>query len=143
MKFSALYPELIVEHLERSMIFYVDILGFDVEYCREEENFIFLSFGDAQLMLLQDNENQHSRTGPLEYPRGRGVNFSIAATDLDPLVESLVNHGISLRIPIRNQWHRHGDVEHGEKQLWVMDPDGYLLRFIQDLGTRMCGYTQT
>ena len=45
MKFNALYPELIVEHLERSMIFYVDILGFDVEYCREDENFIFLSLG--------------------------------------------------------------------------------------------------
>ncbi len=70
MNYNALYPELIVEHLERSMMFYVDILGFDVEYCREEENFTFLSFGDAQLMLLQDNENQHSRTGPMEYPRG-------------------------------------------------------------------------
>ena len=142
MKFNALYPELIVENIERSMIFYVDILGFDVRYCREEENFVFLSFGDAQLMLLQDNENQHSRTGPMEYPRGRGVNFSIAAVDLQPIAESLSSHGISLRIPVRSQWHRHGDVEFGEKQLWVMDPDGYLLRFIQDLGTRVSGYNQ-
>ncbi len=47
MKFSALHPELIVEHLERSMIFYVDFIGFDAEYSRKEENFIFLSFGDA------------------------------------------------------------------------------------------------
>ena len=63
MKSSALYPELIVEHLERSVIFYVDILGFDVSIAVRKRNFIFLSFGDAQLMLLQDNENQHSRAG--------------------------------------------------------------------------------
>ncbi len=136
MKPSALYPEFIVEDLDRSSHFYVDILGFDIEYARPEERFQYLTLGNAHIMLLEDNQNQHSRTGPMEYPRGQGVNFSIVAVDVSQLAHSLKAHDYPLRIPIRDQWHRANDVEHGETQLWVMDPDGYLLRFIQKLGTR-------
>jgi lactoylglutathione lyase len=134
MKYNALYPELIVLHLERSLGFYVDVLGFRCEYDRPEEKFAFLSLDEAQIMLLQDNENQHSRTGNLEYPRGQGVNFSISCKAVAPIADSLKKSGHSLRIPIREQWHRVGDISKGERQLWVMDPDGYLLRFIEDLG---------
>ena len=136
MEFSALYPELIVRDLEESVGFYVGILGFTIEYSRPEERFHFLSFGAAQLMLLEDNCNQHSRTGPMEYPRGQGVNFSIVAEDVERLFIQLSAEGYPVRIPIRDQWHRQENVEYGERQLWVMDPDGYLLRFIQKLGSR-------
>ena len=136
MRFAALYPEFLVERLERSESFYVEVLGFEVEYRRPEESFVFLSFGEAQLMLLQDNEDRHSRTGPLEYPRGRGVNFSIATASTASMLRALEAGGHSPRIPVRDRWHRQDDIEHGERQLWVMDPDGYLLRFIESLGTR-------
>jgi hypothetical protein len=87
-------------------------------------------------MLLEDNENQHSKTGALEYPRGRGVNFSIITESLDPLLVALNRASYPLRIPVREQWHRENDILHGEKQLWVMDPDGYLLRFIERIGKK-------
>jgi len=78
MNFNSLYPELLVECLARSRFFYEEILGFDVEYERPEEHFLYLSLnGGAQIMLLQDNGNHHSQTGPMHYPRGQGVNFSI------------------------------------------------------------------
>jgi len=133
---SALYPELIVKDLDQSMHFYVEIIGFKIEYSRPEERFQYLSFGSAHVMLLEDNDNQHSRTGPMEYPRGKGVNFSIVASDVCKMAEDLKLHSYPLRVPVRDQWHRENEIEHGEKQLWVMDPDGYLLRFIQSLGTR-------
>ena len=133
---SALYPEFIVEDLERSLNFYVEIIGFKIEYTRLEERFQYLTLGNAHIMLLEDNDNQHSRTGSMEYPRGQGVNFSILTTDVRQLANSLKAHDYPLRIPIRDQWHRENEIEHGETQLWVMDPDGYLLRFIQKLGTR-------
>lgn len=136
MEFNPLYPELIVKNLEDSLKFYRDCLGFVVEYERPEERFVFLSCNKAQIMLLEDNANQHSRTGPLEYPRGQGVNFSIQTENLDKLAASLESDGYQLRIPIRDQWHRRNDTLLGERQLWVMDPDGYLLRFIQDLGIK-------
>ena len=136
MEFNKLYPELIVSNIDRSLHFYRDVLGFSVEYERPEEKFAFLTFEGSQLMLLQDNESPHSRTGALEYPRGQGVNFSMSTSDLAPLARALGASRHPLRIPIREQWHRQDDVLHGEKQLWVMDPDGYLLRFIQNIGTR-------
>ena len=133
---SALYPELIVKDLDCSSHFYVKIIGFNIEYSRPEERFQYLTFGSAHIMLLEDNQNQHSITGPMEYPRGQGVNFSIVATDVSEVAKSLKEYDYPLRIPIRDQWHRENKIEHGETQLWVMDPDGYLLRFIQKLGTR-------
>jgi lactoylglutathione lyase len=136
MEFNSLIPELIVSDIEQSVHFYKDLLGFNVEYERSEEKFAFLSVGSAQLMLLQDNDSQHSRTGDLDAPRGRGINFSIRVNNLDDMFISLEAAGHPLRIPIREQWHRQGDVLHGEKQLWVMDPDGYLLRFVEGLGTK-------
>jgi len=136
MELNALCPEFIVSSLARSSQFYVGILGFNIEYERPEERFQFLSMGKAQLMLLEDNDNQHSRTGPMEYPRGQGVNFSIVTPDVLRLANLLQANEYPTRIPIRDQWHRQDNQEHGEKQLWVMDPDGYLLRFIQKLGTR-------
>jgi len=136
MESVALYPELIVGDLDRSSHFYAEVIGFKVAYSRPEERFQYLTFGSAHIMLLEDNQNQHSRTGPMQYPRGQGVNFSIIAPDVSQLAESLEANGYPLRIPIRDQWHRENEIEHGETQLWVMDPDGYLLRFIQKLGTR-------
>ena len=136
MEFNSLIPELIVSDIERSVHFYKNLLGFDVEYERHEEKFAFLAIGSAQLMLLQDNDSQHSRTGDLDAPRGRGINFSIRVSDLDDISISTEAAGHPLRIPIREQWHRQGEILHGEKQLWVMDPDGYLLRFVEGLGTK-------
>jgi len=136
MKFSPLTPELIVKELDCSEEFYVEVLEFAVEYRRDSERFLFLSYGDAQLMLLEDNDNKHSQTGAMDYPRGQGVNFSIVTQELQRIAKSLERHAYPLRIPVRDQWHRQNDIEHGERQLWVMDPDGYLLRFVERIGIR-------
>jgi len=136
MKFNALYPELLVTDLKMSLEFYIELLGFHLEYERPEEKFAFMSFQEAQLMLLQDNESEHSRTGALQYPRGQGINFSIVTKAIAPVEESLNRAEHPLRIPVREQWHRVDNVLFGEKQLWVMDPDGYLLRFVEDLGQK-------
>lgn len=139
MEFAALYPEFLVADLEASEGFYTGLLRFNVAYRRDEERFVFLTAGGdggAQVMLLEDNDNAHSRTGPLDYPRGQGVNFSIVTRDLDGIARRLADARYPLRIPVRDQWHRVDDVLRGERQLWVQDPDGYLLRFIEGLGQR-------
>ncbi len=125
-----------MSNLSRSQDFYCGVIGFEVSYERPEDRFVFLTFDSAQLMLLEDPDSDHSRTGALEYPRGQGINLSIRTDHLDHIASSLKTAGHPLRIPIRDQWHRQDDILHGEKQLWVMDPDGYLLRFVQSLGTR-------
>jgi catechol 2,3-dioxygenase-like lactoylglutathione lyase family enzyme len=136
MEFNSLIPELIVSDLAQSIQFYRDVLGFKVDYERSEEKFMFISLGSSQLMPLQENSNTHSTTGELDAPRGRGVNFSIRFDSRVEIAGSLDATGHELKIPIRDQWHREDDQLHGEKQLWVMDPDGYLLRFVIGLGTK-------
>jgi catechol 2,3-dioxygenase-like lactoylglutathione lyase family enzyme len=48
---ASLVPELYVSTLARSLHFYVELLGFSVEYARPEERFASLALGGARLML--------------------------------------------------------------------------------------------
>ncbi|BAQ73743.1 glyoxalase [Pseudomonas sp. Os17] len=130
-----LVPEMLVSHLERSLSFYRDTLGFKVEYQRPEHFFAFLSFNGGQLMLEQDDrEESEWRVGPLQAPFGRGMNLSIECPDIRQLAASLKQAGIALRRDIQECWYRHDELLHGELNLLVQDPDGYLLRFTEDLG---------
>jgi len=37
---------------------------------------------------------------------------------------------------VEDAWYRAGDVEAGQRQFIVQDPDGYLVRLVQRLGER-------
>ena len=78
MKFNRLIPEIAVSDLGKSVNFYTKILGFKKEYSRE--NFVFLSFQGSQLMIEFKNDNW--KTGDLEYPFGRGINFQFEVDDV-------------------------------------------------------------
>ncbi|MFS2125657.1 bleomycin resistance protein [Pseudomonas sp. Pseusp97] len=137
LKMNALVPELIVANLPRSLHFYCEVLGFSIEYQRPEDDFAFLSFGDSQLMLEQDWQSDSPwSVRPLDYPLGRGVNFSIRCPDTQALVSALSDAGFPLRKPVEERWYRQGEQLYGERNFLVQDPDGYLLRFAQSLGTR-------
>ena len=131
MKFCALIPELSVRDLDRSKGFYVDLLGFRVEYGREEDSFLFLSLGEAQIML--EEVNGHWETGALDYPFGRGVNFQIGVEELEPILCRLQEADIPLFREPRTISYRVGGGFVREREFLVQDPDGYLLRFSQDI----------
>jgi hypothetical protein len=42
----------------------------------------------------------------------------------------------SIVIALEERWYRAGEIENGQRQFVVADPDGYLLRFFSDLGQR-------
>ncbi|GAB6403977.1 bleomycin resistance protein [Pseudomonas sp. MHK4] len=136
MKMNALVPEMIVSDVQRSLAFYCQVLGFQVEYERPEHKFAFLSFQGSQLMLEEDDLQASSpwRVGPLEPPYGRGMNLSIRCADANALAKAIEDAGIALRKPIEECWYRDNEREHGELNFLVLDPDGYLLRFNQSLG---------
>ncbi len=60
-----LVPELDVSDIERSLAFYINVLGFSVLWSRPEERFAYLDFEGAQLML-QDaaGPGRRFRTAP-------------------------------------------------------------------------------
>ena len=138
MEFNALIPEFAVADIAASLEFYVGLLGFRVEYDRPEEGFAFLSLGKAQLMLDEIGPGRTFETAPLERPLGRGCNLQIevVAAELEALLDALAAAGIPLFLPPEERWYAVGRGERGQRQFAVMDPDGYLLRFMSDLGAR-------
>jgi catechol 2,3-dioxygenase-like lactoylglutathione lyase family enzyme len=135
---GALVPELSVRDCAASLRFYRDVLGFALRYQRPEEGFAYLALGEAELMLDQiglgrDFDPGLAAEGP---PFGRGLNLQIRVASLAPLLAGLRRHGVTLLLGPEERWYRRDDVEAGQRQLVVADPDGYLLRFCEDIGTR-------
>ena len=131
---ARLVPELKVSDFARSLAFYVDLAGFSILYDRPEFEFAYLSLGGAELMIEQDDGMW--RTGPLEHPYGRGINLQIEVSDVEAIYRRFVARGHPIMVPLETRWYRRDDVYLGQKQFLVQDPDGYLLRFGEDLGAR-------
>ena len=140
---NALVPELYCRDVARSIAFYTGVLGFAVRYARPEEGFAYLEREGAELMLdALGSPDPASRTwlaGPLEPPFGRGINLQIRASDVDALHAAALGAGAPIFLPMEERWYRAGDREVGNRQFILLDPDGYLLRFYQDLGSRPIG----
>ena len=75
MDYNAVIPEFIVSNIEQSRSFYCDLLGFTIEYERPEENFLFLSLEDCQLMLEEGSTEELTQ---LTYPSGAVSIFPLA-----------------------------------------------------------------
>ena len=135
MKWNALVPELIVTDLEKSYYFWVNILGFSVKYQRTEVKLMYLELNGAQFMLEELQDDQWV-TGELNYPLGRGINFQLEVKQLDDILNRLHKAQWSIFSGLEERWYRAENVEHGQKQFLVQDPDGYLLRIIAVIGDR-------
>ena len=137
MKFNPLVPELQVSDFDRSLAFYRDVLGFEILYLRVDERFAFLDREGAQMMIEQTVDPERKwNTADLAAPFGRGINFQIRVGDVDALHASLGAQGVPLFRPMEEKWYRRDDELLGNRQFLVQDPDGYLLRFYQDIGAR-------
>ncbi len=134
MQFNPLVPELEVLDFPKSFAFYTQVLGFTVEYQREEDSFAFLSLEGSQIMIEQGPSGWD--TGPLDYPLGRGINFEMGVALVEPLLQSLGAHGYPLFRELHDNWYRKGNVLLGNREFLVLDPNGYTLRFVQALGER-------
>ena len=140
-----LVPELYVSDLARSLRFYVDLLGFGVDYQRPEEGFAAVSLEGGRLMLeaftsrapASDAEFEQGRwrTGELEYPLGRGVNFEFTVADIGPAHARHEQAGYPVKLDRHRKRYRVGDELFLVEQFLVLDPDGYLIRLAQGLGT--------
>lgn len=129
-------PELSVTDYKKSLDFYTRILGFEIKYSREEEGFAYLFRGEAEIMIDEIGKGRTWKTGELESPLGRGINFEIHVDDIEPILANLKQNNIQLFMQPEEKWYRKGTLELGNRQFLVQDPDGYLLRFAQGLGER-------
>lgn len=134
---ARLVPEFYVTDFQRSVAFYTEILGFSVAYDRPEERFAYLERDGAELMIEQTvDPTRMFNIGALEPPLGRGMSLQIEVGDVDRLYTAVCAAGAPMVRAMEERWYRGGAIEMGHRQFWVQDPDGYVLRFFQDLGQR-------
>ena len=127
MNFNRMIPELSIFDIEQTKKFYRE-LGFKIEYERTEDKFVFMSFQDSQFMFEQIHDDGWN-IGELVYPLGRGINFSIAADDIEELYK-LVNHlNIELYRELTRNIYQVNGIEEMQIEFLIQDPNGYLLRF--------------
>lgn len=135
MYFNKTIPELSVTNLSKSIKFY-KTCGFKIEYERPEDKFAFLSLNEIQFMLQEISDDDKWEVGQLEYPFGRGINFQLEVDNVDIIYNSLREHNYQIAFEIEENWYREDDKLLGCKEFLIQDPDGYLLRFQNDLGTK-------
>ena len=80
-----------------------------------------------------DNENNKWETGKLEYPLGVGINFQIDVTNIDEIYSRLKKSKYKIFAEMEENWYRKDNILMGCREFLVQDPNGYLLRFSQDL----------
>jgi hypothetical protein len=116
------------------------VLGFSALYTRPEERFAYLDREGAQIMIEQSTDPARTwLTGELTPPYGRGVNFQIEVRDVDALYAAVQAASATIFLAMEEKWYRRDATLLGNRQFLVLDPDGYLLRFFQDLGARPAG----
>jgi hypothetical protein len=74
--------------------------------------------------------------GELVQPFGRGMNLEIEVEDVEALHASCIRHGARFFLAMEEKWYRRDALLLGVRQFIVLDPDGYLLRLSQSMGTR-------
>lgn len=124
--YNSLIPELSVSNIDISKKFYLD-LGFKIRYERKENKFCFLQLEGNQIMIEENNDNWN--TGKLEHPYGRGINFSMAVSNIEKMYEILKEKNIKFFLDLEIHEYRIDDKISYDKEFLIQDPDGYLLRF--------------
>jgi catechol 2,3-dioxygenase-like lactoylglutathione lyase family enzyme len=134
---APLTPELVISDMTASLDFYVGMLGFIIQYQRRDEDFASIERHGSRLMLEQYISGKRNWiSAPLEKPYGRGVNFQMETPDVNALYEKVQKSDAVVFMPLEEKWYRADGLEIGHRQFIVLDPDGYMLRFYEDLGQR-------
>lgn len=125
-------PELSVTNLAKSLSFYKTI-GFHINYERPENKFAFISLNNIQFMLQELSDQNKWEIAELSYPFGNGINFQLEVSNIDNIYNNLVKNNYHIAFPIEENWYRQNNKLLGNREFLVQDPDGYLLRFSEDL----------
>lgn len=135
MYFNKIIPELSVTNLKESLKFYQTV-GFKIEYERVENKFVFLSLGEIQFMIQEISLEDKWNIAPLKYSFGNGVNFQLEVENVDKIYNLLKENNYKIAFEMEENWYRQDNKLLGNREFLVQDPDGYLIRFSEDLGER-------
>lgn len=105
-----------VNSLEESLVFYQNVLGFEVESISpdSEPPMARLRGGELRITLAQHLETM--------LRRGRGVHFFAGVEDVDQYYEQLIERGADVQPPVDEGW--------GGRFVTLEDPDKYRFFFV-------------
>ena len=132
---APMVAELHVNNLGTSLSFWQNVLGFETAFERPEERFVYLEHPEGHRIMLCQRHGRFE-TGPLELPLGQGAMFQLYFASIDPVLSALGTINWALYLGPREVWRRTGDCESGQREVFVQDPDGYLLMVAESLGQR-------
>lgn len=127
--------ELHVTDLVASLAFWKDIIGFEIAFGREEEKFVYLEHPEGQQIMLCQRHGRFE-TGPMKPPLGQGAMFQIYLKGISPILAELAIRNWPIYLGPREIWRKTGDRESGQREVFVQDPDGYLLMVAESIGER-------
>ena len=131
---NPLTPELYCSNINISLKFYLETLGFNIQYQRKEDKFAMLERQGARIMLEEITSNNRIWLAEkLEFPFGRGINLEIRTLNIDKLYDSVQKSGAKIFLPIEERHYRINEHSVINRQFIVLDPDGYLLRFSENI----------
>ena len=87
-------------------------------------------------MLQELTANEKWNVGELTYPFGNGINFQLEVENVEQIYNNLKKANYKIAFEIEENWYRQDDKLLGNKEFLIQDPDGYLLRFFEDLGEK-------
>jgi len=132
---AKLVPELLVSDIGTSLKFRCDRLGFAIAYRRPEEAFAYLERPEGVQIMLSQRSGKWE-TAPRDRAYGRGAMFQVYVTSIEPVQRSLEVAGWPLYAGPREVWREVGDRQAGQREIFVLDPDGYLVMVADDVGER-------
>ena len=132
---AKMVSELHVNDLDASLAFWKDIIGFGIAYQRPEERFVYLEHPEGQQIMLCQRHGRFE-TGPMQSPFGQGVMFQIYFQNITSILSTLSACDWPIYLGPREVWRKVGDREAGQQEVFVQDPDGYLLMLAQNIGER-------
>lgn len=120
-----------VSDLEHSELFYRDLLGLEVlrQGGKHGLTFLMVDCGNCQLVLQPVTTMMASHPALFQnFERqqpGNGIQLELTCRNVEAIQKCLDRH----RWPILYEL---DDQEHGRRELWIQDPDGYLLILNQE-----------
>jgi catechol 2,3-dioxygenase-like lactoylglutathione lyase family enzyme len=132
---AKLVPELLVTDITASLKFWCGHLGFARAYQRPEDNFVYLERPEGAHIMLRQRDGKWE-TAPLDPPYGRGVMLQVYVANVEAVEHSLRAADWPLYAGPRDVWRDVGDRKAGQREIFVQDPDGYLIMVAHDLGER-------
>lgn len=120
-KIKSMSPQLLVTDINRSIDFYIDKLGFEVQF----------RYDDFYSGIVKDGYTIHLKSGsPCAEERqnkrnNEHLDIVFTVENIEYLYEEILNKSVQVIQPLRN-------MPYG-KEFYIADPDGYIIAFLEQV----------